>query len=157
MTGIYEDKFLLFLKDNLGENSVRVRSNSITCRCPWCELNKEKKHYHLWISTEIPVFNCFFAGCGNSGHISKLIKKIKGSFDTISDFIDQDKLKSLTKQSNISLRTKKEQLNVILPEIKEDAFVLKSLYLKKRLGFAQTIDLKNINPAKKSVIRRLRA
>ena len=59
MTGIYDDSFIEFLKKNL--EHVKIRGKSIVTACPWCEINKKRKHYHLYIYLDYPRFKCFFA------------------------------------------------------------------------------------------------
>ena len=77
MIGIYEDNFIKYLKDTLGEPIKQTQKN-IICRCPFCEYNKTKTHYHLYISLEAPIFHCFSAECHQSGLLPKLLKKIEG-------------------------------------------------------------------------------
>jgi hypothetical protein len=142
MIGIYTDDFIKFLKDNLGENNVKITSHNIIISCPWCEVNDlNKKHYHLYISLQLPIFHCFRASCPKkSGNISTLVKKITGN-DISEQFINSDLVvqsKKLNKEKRI-LAPKE----VYIPELNEDKFKLKSLYIRKRLGFMD-VDLKSI-------------
>lgn len=139
MIGIYNENFIQFLKDNLGE--VKITSKNIICKCPFCEVDKQKGHYHCYISLEIPIFHCFHVGCPKkSGIIPVLVKKIEG-IDISDKFIDEELIvKSKKLQQEKKILAPKE---VYIPELNEDKFKLKSLYLKKRLGF-QNIDLKSI-------------
>lgn len=141
MTGIYTDNFIKFLKDNLGETCVKITSHNIIIKCPYCEEDSNKKHYHCYISLELPIWHCFSVQCSKkSGNISTLVKKIIGK-DISEQFINQDLIiqsKNLNKEKRI-LAPKE----VYIPELNEDKFKLKSLYIKKRLGFAN-IDLKSI-------------
>jgi hypothetical protein len=145
MIGIYKDEFLTFLQDNLG-HKPKINSKNIVINCPWCEADKEKKHYHMYISLEAPIYHCFYSGCptkGKGGLIGKLIKKIQGS-DTSEKYIDNDEIKKL-KENNIKLSlTKKEGKRFFIPDLNEDYFTDKRLYVKKRLKF-QNIDLKSIH------------
>jgi hypothetical protein len=95
MIGIYKDSFINFLKENLGE-PVKVKSKEIICRCPWCELGKNKTHYHLYISLTSPIFHCFHGECQTSGTIKKLILKLTG-IDTSDKYVDREKIKEITK------------------------------------------------------------
>lgn len=139
MIGIYDDSFIDYLKQNLGH--VKIRGKSIVVTCPWCEINKKRKHYHLYIYLDYPSFKCFFAGCEKRGHVSQLIKKIEGE-DTLSHkFIDETKIK---KNPKLKVDKKdKSSYKLMLPEIEENKFKVKSLYVKKRLGF--TKDLKDVD------------
>ena len=74
---IYDDAFIELLEERLAP--VNMKSDNIVCRCPWCESGEDKKHYHLWISTESPVFRCWHSDCGQRGHISKLLYHLQGS------------------------------------------------------------------------------
>lgn len=136
MIGIYDENFLDYLKENLGE-PIKVNNSNIICRCPWCEMNKDKKHYHLWISLEAPIFRCFFAGCQSSGSLKKLFKKISGN-DSSDKYVDKNKIKENVKKKIFSSENidSNNKNNIVLSELKEDQFKLKTLYMKKRLGFS---------------------
>jgi len=138
MIGIYSEDFKKFLEDNLGK--VKQTSKNLITVCPYCELDKTKKHYHLYISIESPIFHCFHSACKESGTISKLIKKING-VDSSEKFIDRSKIKEFSK---IKLEVKNEIVNVTLPNLKEDLYSNKALYIKKRLKF-QNINLHDIH------------
>lgn len=140
MIGIYEDKFEQYLEERLGY--VKVKSKNIITRCPWCELDERKKHYHLYISTEAPIFHCFFNDCGKSGTISKLIRKIEGK-DLSDSFIDKTKIKEAPKERMVISTQTDKQKKISVPPLNEDHFKMKSLYMKKRLKFAN-VDLSNI-------------
>jgi len=138
---IYEEGFVKYLVSHLGEDSVIVKPRNIITRCPWCEYNVEKDHYHLHISTEAPIFNCFY--CGTKGMISKIFKKLSGS-DTSRKFIDREKIKDFRKQraTNIS-RSYTNRKEIYIPKLNLDEFSFKALYLKQRLGF-NNIRLENV-------------
>ena len=138
MNGIYIEDFKKFLEDNLGK--VKLTSKNLITVCPYCEMDKTKKHYHLYISLEAPMFHCFHSACKASGTISKLIKKING-VDSSEKFIDRSKIKEYSK---IKLEVKNEIVNVVLPNLNEDLYSNKSLYIKKRLKF-QNINLNDVN------------
>jgi len=129
LIGIYNDNFIKFLKDNLG--NVKIKSNNIVIPCPWCESDKDKKHYHFYISTQIPIFHCFKANCPKkSGTIASLVRKIQG-VDTSDKFIDQD----IINQKKIEPKKTSKFKQLLIPILDTDKFKLKSLYIKKRLGF----------------------
>jgi len=136
MIGIYQDEFLKYLQDNLGD-PVRVTNTNIICRCPWCEYKVEKKHYHLYIALDAPYFHCFYADCNQSGMISKLLRKIEGK-DVSSKFFDEEKVKeSLTQKTRVASQQMRKYIYQ-LPPLIESKFPLKSLYVKKRLKFRET-------------------
>lgn len=137
LLGIYNDNFIKFLQDNLG--NIKIKSNNIVISCPWCEISDQhKNHYHCYISTQIPIFHCFRARCPKkSGTVASLVKKIKG-VDISDKFIDQDIINQ--KKTETKKTTNLKQL--IIPDLDTDKFKLKALYIKKRLGF--NIDIKSI-------------
>jgi len=139
LIGIYHDNFIDFLKTHLGE-PVSIKSKNIICRCPWCEMDKNIKHFHLYISTEIPIFHCFKPNCpGLSGNIKKLIKKLSGR-DYSDKFIDVEKIKTI-KSENQKIEIKK---NFKIPQLNYDNYQNKLLYLKGRLSFDNTFNIKNL-------------
>lgn len=139
MIGIYQDSFMDLLKENLGD-PIKIYSNYIVVRCPYCEYDKNKDHYHMNIYLEFPFFRCYYAGCNKRGHISKLINKLNGLND-LNNYIDPEKVKKHDIK-NFSYNVKNK--NFILPDLNEDRFVLKSMYMKKRIRFSD-VQLKNIN------------
>ena len=142
MIGIYQDTFVNYLKEFLGD-TIKVTGKNIICPCPFCGENKEKKkHYHLYISLEIPIFHCFHSDCHKSGSLSKLFNKLSG-IDSSEKYIDKDKIKEIQKH-DVKLSTPIERKKLIIPELKEDLFKLKTLYLKGRLKYS----IENLNNVK---------
>lgn len=141
MIGIYQDSFIDFLKDRLGD-PVKVSSSNIICRCPWCEYGKDKKHYHMYISLEAPIFHCFFGDCNISGLIPKLISKIEGK-DISTEFVDEKEVNERKKQRTKLARQQSQVRKLVRPKIDESRFKVKSLYIKQRLKF-RNIDLQSI-------------
>lgn len=134
MIGIYQDDFIDFLRQNLGDH-IKTSSKNIICPCPWCEYQKERDHYHMYISIEAPIFHCFHGSCEQSGTLPKLLTKIQGH-DISEVFIDKSMVQEYSKQKDI-LADKDEKLkNISLPVLKPDQFPFKDLYVKKRLKFA---------------------
>jgi len=138
---IYDDKFIQYLKDSLGE-PIKVKSKNIICRCPWCEYGQNKDHYHLYISTEFPIFHCFHSDCQQSGTIKKLFRKIEGK-DISEKYVNPDKIKQYAKERTRVQENEIIVKNLILPEIDEDRFKAKSMYMRERLKFSN-INLKDI-------------
>jgi len=138
MIGIYQDSFVDYLQENLGD-PIKIKSKNIVCRCPWCEFGKEKSHYHCYISLELPIWHCFHGGCERGGNLKKLLKKIEGS-DITDRFVDKEKIKVEKKFFDY----KEKETKVRVPSLQENIFSYKSSYMRKRLKFAN-VDLKNIN------------
>ena len=140
MVGIYQDSFIQYLKDNLGE--AKVTSNNIITKCPWCELNKkDKNHYHLYISLEAPIFRCWHADCNQKGILSKLTKALDGK-DRIDEYVDKEKIKA--SKNKIKIESYKfEEQKIFIPELNVSQFPNKEFYLKQRFKFAN-VDLKNV-------------
>lgn len=130
MIGIYDDKFIDFLKDNLG-NAVIVKNKNIICRCPWCETNgSSKDHYHLYISLELPIFHCFKANCQISGNIKKLILKLIG-IDISDKYVNEEEIK---KSKNIYTKANPICKRYSIPPIDLNKYKNKVLYLEKRFN-----------------------
>lgn len=133
MIGIYQDEFLEYLKDNLGER-IKITYKNIITPCPWCEYGQDKDHYHMYISLEAPIFHCFHAGCEKGGTLRKLLMRIEGS-DVSDDFIDKEKLNEY-KQKQIFKDRDLTEKQFIIPPLRVSAFPNKEFYLKKRLKFS---------------------
>lgn len=132
MIGIYQDSFVDYLKDNLG-NHIKVSSKNIIVPCPWCEYNQQKDHYHMYISLEAPIFHCFHASCERGGNLRKLLKRIAGH-DISDTFVDKRTLEEARKQAQIFKEV--GQTKIILPELNKRRFANKEFYLRKRLKFS---------------------
>jgi len=135
MTGIYKDGFLEYLEENLG-GKPKVNVKNIICKCPWCDVGRTTSKDHLWISIEAPIFNCFRAGCKQSGVLSKLLNKIEGK-DSSGKYVDQGKIKSLAKKRLTLKRTIFRPKRFILPQLDEHVFHYKALYTRQRFKFAK--------------------
>jgi len=133
MIGIYKDDFIDYLKEHLGD-PIKITPKNIVCRCPWCERDDEKKHYHLWIGIDTPIFHCFHAGCEESGTIRKLVSKVSGS-DSYDKYVDKDKVKESIKQKLTFDRNVVKPIELILPDLKETYFKYKVDYIRKRLKY----------------------
>jgi len=143
MIGIYQDSFIELIKNTLGD-PVKVTHKQIICRCPWCEYNVEKDHYHLWISLEAPIFNCFHCPDeeGHKGIISKFIKKLHGT-DVSDTYVDRSKIKEYVETKVKLGRQITKKINLSVPEINTNMFNYKLSYLKKRFKYAD-INISNI-------------
>lgn len=133
MIGIYQDSFLDYLKNSLGQ-TVKTTSKNIIIACPYCEHGKVKDHYHMYISLEAPIFHCFHAECEAKGILGKLLRKIEGK-DISSSFIDKDSLKELTRKREV-FADKEKDIRIEIPKLDPKRFLMKELYIRKRLKFA---------------------
>lgn len=138
MIGIYQDSFIDYLRENLG-NPIKTTSKNIICRCPWCEYKKEKPHYHCYISLELPIFHCFHAGCEQGGNLKKFLTRVEGS-DISEKFVDKDKIKKSKEKTSF---IPSEEVSVKIPSLNVSKFPYKGFYIRKRLKFAD-VDLKSI-------------
>lgn len=132
--GIYNDGFLEYLRQNLGD-PIKTNPKNIICNCPWCDVGRVTSKPHLWISLETPIFHCFRGDCNKSGLVKKLISKIEGN-DNADNFINKDKIKQYQTER---IRFKKnifKPKEIVLPELREDFFKLKAFYIQKRLKFS---------------------
>jgi hypothetical protein len=130
--GIYNEGFITYLEKNLG--AVKTNPKNIITNCPWCDIGVQTSKSHLWISMTDPIFHCFRGGCNQSGLINKLTEKIEG-IDTSNVYVN----KSLVQQFKVEkIKFEKNEFKhkkIILPEINEDLFKLKTFYLKQRFKF----------------------
>jgi len=134
MIGIYQDDFLDYLRDNLGDH-IKTSSKNIIVPCPFCEYGKDKDHYHLYISLEAPMFHCFHGGCEQSGNLAKLMKKIAGH-DVSDSFIDKEKVAEYRKLQTVFVNKEEKAQDVVLPKINAKMFPMKEFYIQKRLKFS---------------------
>jgi len=133
MIGIYQDDFIDYLKDNLGDH-IKITNKNIIVPCCWCEYNQEKDHYHLYISLEAPIFHCFHGGCEVGGTLSKFIKKLAGH-DISDTFIDKEKAKEYQNLKTIFAEKEEKIQGIKLPPVKPAMFPMKEFYLRKRMKF----------------------
>lgn len=134
MIGIYQDSFIPYLEKKLGDH-IKTTSKNIIIPCPWCEYNQDKDHYHMYISLDIPIFHCFHANCEKSGTLGKLIKTLEGH-DISDKFIDKTKLQESSHRRELFVDKEIKQIPISLPSINSSKFMLKELYVKQRLKFA---------------------
>jgi len=133
MIGIYQDSILDYLSSHF-PGKVKTRSKNIVIPCPWCEYGKEKKHYHMYISLEAPIFHCFLPDCKvSSGVLPRLIKKLEGK-DISERFVDKEKISSVPKRIFEASNTNSQ--HVLIPDLKKDVFPYKEMCLQKRLKFS---------------------
>ncbi len=135
MIGIYQDTFVDYLKRKLGD-PIKVTSKNIITKCPWCEYGDDKDHYHMYISTEIPIFHCFHANCEQSGGLKKFLRKLEGH-DISERFVDKSKLKELSRKREIFIDQEKLQSLIHVPKLEPKRFMLKEMYIQKRLKFSR--------------------
>ncbi len=124
------------LKAILIENKIYVddKSKNYICICPYCGDHREKrKQGHLYVSknSEIPVAHCWY--CNGAWPIPKLIKDLTGDRNLYKDVISDAELKSSYGQSK-QYTAKKRNVQYKIPDITEERFSEKKMYIKKRTG-----------------------
>jgi hypothetical protein len=87
------------------------------------------------------MFHCFHSDCNKSGSIAKLCNKLEGR-DTSEKYIDKEKIKE-KENTNVKFSLPLQKNKLIIPELNEDQFKLKTLYLKGRLKYS-VHNLKNV-------------
>ena len=135
MIGIYQDSFVDYLKKKLGDH-IKTTSKNIICPCPFCEYGEDKDHYHMYISTEIPIFHCFHANCEQSGTLKKFMMKLEGH-DISEKFVDKDLMKQAVRRREIFKDQEKVQKRIHTPIINKSKFMLKDMYINQRLKFSR--------------------
>lgn len=140
---IYNNNFIKYLEDNLGD--AKYVSNNIVVPCPWCDTNPNRTKNHLYISTEVPVFNCFRADCPvGKGTIPKLVRKIEGS-DISDKFINDKEFEKLRKNRALESKKSSKHQKFKLPSIRSGQFPSKELYINRRFRFSVDItQIKNL-------------
>ncbi len=137
---IYTEEFKKFLENYFGPKKIVYKAKNIIIPCPWCEYFEEKKHYHCYISLDLPIFNCFYANCRQSGSIKKLVQKVSGN-DNSNKLIDYTKIKKNQLDFSKSGKAfKPKEYNI--PEIRMGRFPDKEFYLRKRIDFSDLNILK---------------
>jgi len=134
LIGIYQDSFIDYLKDKLGDHIKITSKNIVTC-CPWCEYQQTKDHYHMYISLEIPIFHCFHGGCEQSGTLRKFLKRLEGH-DISETFVDKKQFEELSKKKELFVDKEEDKINILTPPLNKGRFVEKEFYIKNRLKFA---------------------
>jgi hypothetical protein len=89
----------------------------------------------MYISIDTPIFHCFHANCEKSGILGKLIKVLEGH-DISDKFVDRNILKESLKRKEIFVDQEIKQKSILFPEINPSKFMLKDMYIKQRLKFA---------------------
>lgn len=133
MIGIYQDNFVDYLEDKLGY--TKETSKNIITKCPWCEFNEDKSHYHMYISLEAPIFHCFHATCEQSGTLRKLLKRIEGH-DISDKFIDSETLNNIKRKREVFIDKDQQLRQIYMPALNVNKFPNKDMYIKRRLRFA---------------------
>jgi hypothetical protein len=134
MIGIYQDDFIDYLKDNLGDH-IKITNKNIITPCPWCEYGQEKDHYHLHIGIDAPIFHCFHGGCEQRGILAKYIKKIAGH-DISDTFIDKAKVKEYEKIKSTFVDKDETLQKIKLPPVHPQSYPMKEFYFQKRMKFS---------------------
>jgi len=86
---IYQQLFLDFLKDKNSLCRIVASGKEIMTYCPFCEGKTGKKHGHLYISTEEPLFYCH--RCGEKGNLVKLLAFFETDFSLFDIILDEYK------------------------------------------------------------------
>ena len=134
MIGIYQDSFEDYLKDKLGDH-IKYTSKNIVIPCPWCEYQKTKDHYHMYISLEAPIFHCFHANCEQSGTLRKFLKHLEGH-DISETFVDKKQFEEISRKKQIFIDKEEGILKISTPKLNRKRFVEKEFYIKRRLKFS---------------------
>lgn len=130
MIGIYRNDFIELLQKSTNKPVSTEKGNDIVCWCPHC-INKATKP-HLYISKVVPIFRCFRAGCGYKGTVDKLIKDLTG-FGQFEKFVDKTLVEENNSFISTQKRQKEEKVKYTLPDVNNDMFQAKVLFLKDRM------------------------
>ena len=128
MIGIYQDNFIDYLKDKLGDH-LKITSKNIVIPCPFCEYQKEKDHYHMYISLEAPIFHCFHASCEQSGTLRKFLRRLEGH-DISETFVDKKQFEEISRKKKIFVDREEGKIKISTPKLNRQRFVEKEFYIK---------------------------
>lgn len=144
---IYKDGFVEWLESKMGKARFNGSKTEIITFCPWCEgPSTTKKHGHLYVDVNEPVFYC--QKCGGdkdagTGLVLKLIVKLGGNFE---DFLDPSMItrsthaytrKNLDGRRNVANFKSCEATSTDVTN-----YEVKTSYLYKRFG--RVMDLQKI-------------
>jgi transcription elongation factor Elf1 len=102
-----------------------------TFRCPFCGDSANKKHGHLNVSRENPVFRC--VRCGTGGHIKVLLNEVGLENIELPEHFEKTEVsKAVSKNINIAIPKENDLEETIIK------------YMKKRTGFDNLPDELNI-------------
>jgi hypothetical protein len=124
------------LKNILIENKIYKSENSknFICLCCFCgdHLNPSKQG-HLYVSKDdnVPVCHCWL--CGEAVPIPKLIKDLTGDKNLYKEVISDEVLNSNYKKPT-TYQTKQRTVTYKIPDLTNDRFSEKKIYIKKRSG-----------------------
>jgi len=124
------------LKSILIENKIFVddKPKNFVCICPYCSDHPNpRKKGHLYVSknSNIPVSHCWF--CNGAWPIPKLIKDLTGDRTLYKEVITDEELNGSYQKSK-QYSSKKRTIEYKLPDIPEDTFASKKMYIRKRTG-----------------------
>lgn len=111
---------------------VKDKNKNFLCICCYCGDHPDpKKRGHLSVSKDqkIPTAHCWF--CGKAWSIPQLIKDITGDGNKSKEVISDEEFKqSQAQQKQYSPKKKTEEYK--LPELDDNSFTGKRLYIRKR-------------------------
>ena len=133
---LLEDK----LNEKLGIAYWAKNKKQLVTYCPWCEPESTKSHGHLYLynnSDNIPTIWCFKCGDEGKGR-GTILKFLKFIGEDVSSYISKElfeKYKNADKNYNYTKKNIRKQTKHRTPVVNTDAYKLKTMYLKSRLGF----------------------
>jgi len=124
------------LKQILIDNKIFIseKSKNFVCKCCYCNDHPNPSKWgHLYVSKDesIPVCHCWM--CGTAVPIPKLISDLTGNKNLYKNIISDEQLQNSyqkTKQYSAKQRTRIYKI----PEISNERFSEKKLYIRKRTG-----------------------
>lgn len=146
---IYTKTLLENIKEKLNLLYFNGDKTELITYCPFCEGITGKRHGHLYISVNKPVFKCH--RCEKSGNIIELIKELKLNIN-INEAIDKNKtnneinignynntisdnITTISSESNENDKNNKTKNKILKePVISRDIVLNKIEYLEKRLN-----------------------
>lgn len=138
---IYTKSFLENIKEKLNLLYFNGDKTELITYCPFCEGITGKRHGHLYISVNKPVFKCH--RCEKSGNIIELIKELKLNIN-LSESVKTENINLI--DNNISDKITSDKNNELVPKhtnkttkkntINRNIIENKIKYLKNRLNIS---------------------
>ena len=145
-TNVDWDSLISIFKERYQIAKFDGSKKELIIKCPFCQVNDDRKHGKLYISTDDDslIYNCYL--CEKSGLLINLLKDI-GLDPKIYIFDYEERIKNIRsyvkkrKKSTTVLKKEIVKYHLENNEVK-DKFIEKKNYIKGRMGFA--VDLNTI-------------
>ena len=108
---------------NLDDVKVYRNSGWASTKCPFCDANSKKRHFHININPdEAIIYKCFRATCGVSGIMNKkILRKLKIFSTKIAEEVENEAIKFNKFKNDINYIKNDKKSGLNLPPLSEKA------------------------------------